>query len=140
MKKTRPICLWILVAMVSGCAGPMTLSQATARTREKLLKTSVGMPKEKVMNIVGTKPKEVIDPKASNDQTLATISNPYRSEIIQSNGKNLEVVYYVTDDKDDNGVISNEELTPLVFDEGKMIGWGWAYLVSDDQKFEILVK
>jgi len=140
MKKTRPICLLALVAMVSGCAGPMTLSQATARTREKLLKTVVGMSKEKVVNIVGTKPKEVIDPKASNDQIFATISNPYRSETIQGNGKNLEVVFYVTDDKDGNSVISNEELTPLVFEEGKMIGWGWSYLVSDDQKFEITVK
>jgi len=120
MKKTRLICLLALVAMVSGCAGPMTLSQATARTREKLIKTFVGMPKEKVVHIVGTEPN--------------------RSEIIQGNGKNLEVVYFVTDDKDGDGVISNEELTPLVFDEGKMIGWGWAYLVSEDQKFEITVK
>jgi len=140
MKITRPLCLLAFIAMVSGCAGPMTLSQATALTRVNLLKTFVGMPKERVVSIVGTKPKEVIDPKASNDQTIATISNPYRSETIQGNGKNLEVVFYVTDDKDGDGVISNEDLTPLVFEEGKMIGWGWGYLVSEDQKFEITVK
>jgi len=140
MKISRPVCLLALVAMASGCTGPITLSQAAARTREKLLKTFVGMPREEVVNIVGTKPKEVIDPTASNGQTFTTINNPYRSEIIEGNGKNLEVVYYVTDDKDGDAVISNEELTPLVFDEGKMIGWGWAYLVSDNQKFNINVK
>jgi len=140
MNILRPICLLALVAMVSGCAGPLTLSQETARTREKLLDTFIGMPKEKVVNIVGTEPKKVIDPTASNGQTFATISNPYRSETIQGNGKNLEVVYYVTDDKDRDGTISNEELTPLIFDDGKMIGWGWGYLVSDDQKFEITIK
>jgi len=140
MKKTKPICLLVFAVMVSGCAAPMTLSQATALTREMLLKTSVGMSRKKVDNIVGTKPKKVIDPKASNDQTFATFNNPFRSEIIQGNGKNFEVVFYVTDDIGGDGVFSNEDLTPLVFEEGKMIGWGWGYLVSEDQKFEITVK
>jgi len=140
MKFTKPICLLALVVGANGCASSTTLSQAAARTREKLLQTSIGMSRQNVVDIVGTEPKEVVDPTGLNGQKLSTINNPYRFETIQSDGRSLEVVYYVTDDKDNDGVISNEELTPLVFDDGKMIGWGWGYLVSDEQKFEITVK
>ena len=140
MNISKYICVLATVAMVGGCAGSGTLLQATARTREKLLDTYIGMPKEEVVSIVGTEPREFIDPTASNGQTITTISNPYRSQIIQRDGKSFEVVFYVTDDKNNDGIISDEELTPLIFDDGKMIGWGWSYLVSDSQKFEITIK
>jgi len=140
MNILRCVCVLGMVAMLGGCSSSTTLSQATAHTREKLLKTFLGMSKEKVVSIVGTEPREFIDPTASDGQAIFTISNPYRLQVIQGHGKNLEVVFYVTDDKNSDGIISDEELTPLIFDDGKMIGWGWSYLVSDKQKFEITIK
>lgn len=49
---------------------------------------------------------------------------PYRSEILQGKNKTFEVVYYVTDVKKDDNAIIDDELTPFVFDNGKLIGWG----------------
>lgn len=63
-----------------------------------------------------------------------TISNPYRSEILQGKEKKFEIVYYVTDVKRDDGTITDDELTPLVFDDGKLIGWGFGFLESKHTK------
>ena len=58
-----------------------------------------------------------------------TITNPYRSEILKGkNDKLFEVIYYVTDVKNDDNAITDDELTPLIFDNGKLIGWGWSFL------------
>jgi hypothetical protein len=140
MKIARPVCLLILVSIVSGCLDQTTLSKITADTREKLLKTSIGMSKQEVIDIVGAEPQEVAGLQTPDGQNLAVLNNPYRSELIQSDDKTLEVDFFVTGDLDNNNVISNEELTPLVFDDGKMIGWGWSYLVSEDHNFKITVK
>jgi len=69
-----------------------------------------------------------------------TISNPYRSEILQGKEKTFEIVYYVTDVKRDDGAITDDELTPLVFDDGKLIGWGSGFLEVNIQKYEIRIR
>jgi hypothetical protein len=58
-----------------------------------------------------------------------TINNPYRNEIVAGkDGSTLEVFYYVTDVHRNDGLITDDELTPLVFDNGKLIGWGQTFL------------
>ena len=54
--------------------------------------------------------------------------------------KIFEVIYYVTDVKNDDGAITDDELTPLVFDEGNLIGWGWSFLQNNVQKYEIRMR
>jgi hypothetical protein len=45
-----------------------------------------------------------------------------------SDGRTYEVWYYYTDLKQRDDKISDDELTPLVFDEEKLIGWGYPFL------------
>ena len=54
------------------------------------------------------------------------MKRPYRSETLSlSNGKRLEFLYYHTDLKTPDGAVTDDELTPVVLIEDKVIGWGW---------------
>ena len=57
------------------------------------------------------------------------IDNPYRSEILTGkDGKSCQVIYYYTELKQRDDKITDDELTPLVFEDGKLIGWGYPFL------------
>jgi len=76
---------------------------------------------------------------------IINANNPYRSEILQGKDKTFEVLYYYTDIKNYDAWygmkgIADDELTPLVFDEGKLIGWGWSYLEANVKKYEIRMR
>lgn len=137
------MCLLFLVMMVSGCIEGRGISKVTAPNRANLLRLSIGMSKQKVINIMGT--EEMIAFYAPPGTGLIhrktiIITNPYRSEIFQGKDKTLEVIYYVTDVKRDDGAITDDELTPLVFDNGTLIGWGWSFLVESVKKYEIRIR
>ena len=62
----------------------------------------------------------------SRQQVLTVMKRPYRSETLSlSNGKRLELLYYHTDLKTPDGAVTDDELTPVVLIEDKVIGWGW---------------
>jgi hypothetical protein len=116
--------LVIAMFILSGCA---TVSQATAKNRVNLSKLSLGMSKEDAIAVMGQKKFS-----AGNffyNEIPVTINNPYRNEIVAGkDGSTLEVFYYVTDVHRNDGLITDDELTPLVFDNGKLIGWGQTFL------------
>lgn len=58
------------------------------------------------------------------------LNNPYRTEILQTTGRSLEVVYYVTGLKDSGCTVNDDGLTPLVFENSKLIGWGNEFLTE----------
>ncbi len=61
----------------------------------------------------------------SRQQVLTVMKRPYRSETLSlSNGKRLELLYYHTDLKTPDGAVTDDELTPVVLIEDKVIGWG----------------
>ena len=62
----------------------------------------------------------------SRQQVLTVMKRPYRSETLSlSSGKRLELLYYHTDLKTPDGAVTDDELTPVVLIEDKVIGWGW---------------
>jgi len=109
MKKL--ICLLVLVVVLSGC-----YSLTRSINRSKLLKLDIGMEVE---------------------QALLVMGRPYRTETLQGKDKVLMIYYYYTDIKAADVGITDDELTPLVFDEGKLLGWGGSFLDSNIQKYEI---
>ena len=135
MKKL--IYLLALSMLVSGCATLVasTMSQATFLNRQNLLKLNIGMTKAEAITTMGTKP--IIVYSGGVFGTQVQINNPYRSEILSGEKKNLEVIYYATDVKADENYITDDELTPLVFSDGKLIGWGQSLLQDNVQKYEI---
>ena len=147
-----------LVGLSSGCVALLvgggigagmawskkSVSQVTAINRERLLNLSLGMTKDQALNTMGKESfKNANWTEISENRKITrgmTITNPYRSEILQGKDKTLEVIYYVTDDKNNDGAIQDDELTPLVFDEGKLIGWGNSFLDANIQKHEIRLR
>ncbi len=137
--------LVLLCLGLAGCA-TITLSQAVVPNRENLLKLSIGMSKEEALKVMGTIPffagTGLFAIRGSDEKTVPStiINNPYRSEILQGKDKIFEVLYYVTDDKTGNNIITDDGLTPLVLDSGKLIGWGRSFLQDNAQKYEIRIR
>lgn len=139
MKKV--VILFLCCLGLVGCT--TTMSDIITPNRENLLKLSLGMTKEEVINIM-PKGKKTVIPFAGPYTGLIgrgiTVNNPYRSEVLQGKDKKFEVLYYVTDIKKDDDAITDDELTPFVFDNGKLIGWGWSFLQDNAQKYEIRIR
>lgn len=125
--------LWLLLvtaALLSGCA-TMTVSKLTADNRMNLVHLSRGMSKAKALAIMGSRVSVYnCDWVVSNIPLKVTINNPYRTEMIETSGRTLEVVYYVTSINNDKCIIEEAGLTPLVFEDARLIGWGKDFLSS----------
>ena len=138
----------LLILLCLGLVGCATISAVTTPNRENLMKLSIGMTKDEVIKIMGEDTKTAYENLAMLKNVFSwgmgaesqKINNPYRSEILQGKDKTFEVWYYVTDDKTGKGVITDDCLTPLVFDNGKLIGWGQSFLQDNVQKYEIRVR
>jgi hypothetical protein len=81
-----------------------------------------GMTMEQVHNIMG---QELIIGYAlqSSDYKPLTIPNPYKSETIKGTGCFIE--YYIEAIRQPDGIVHDNELMPLIFKNGKLIGRGW---------------
>jgi len=118
MKKT--LVLLMLCVLMAGCASP--LDKVRKNNRKGLLKLSVGMTKKQALKVMG---------KAGGGGYFGepTVKSPYKSETLQANGKNFEMLYYYTDINSrihisNPGTIRDNDLTPLVFENDILIGWG----------------
>ena len=134
---------FLVLLLCIGVVGCASVSETISPNRENLIKLSIGMKKEDVLALMGTKPFHVTGgmTKFNTYSSSIKIDNPYRSEIlVGKDDKKLEVLYYVTDVKVDDTAITDDELTPLVFDEGKLMGWGWRFLQNNVQKYEIRMR
>lgn len=123
----------IALLLCLGLGGCASLSGVRTMNRENLLKLSIGMSKQEALNVMGTRSFATLEE--------GRINNPYRSEILSNKeGKIFEVLYYCTDEKRIDGAITDDELTPLIFDNGKLIGWGWSFLQDNVQKYELRMR
>ncbi len=68
------------------------------------------------------------------------VNNPYKTEFYKSQGRNIETIYYYTEKKKADDCVTDDELTPLVFVDGKLDGWGWSYWQDLVKKYEIRLR
>jgi len=101
-----------------GCATNLLL-RVSNENRQKLHKLYVGMSEEDALRTMGT------ETVSSN---LMSVNNPFRIQKMSFGHRNLQVIYYVTEVAMDDNVVDDNELTPLVFEDKELIGWGWEYL------------
>lgn len=114
--------LALICAVMSGC---VTLDEMRAINRARLVNLSIGMTKQKAIKIMGNKPCVCEG---------TTINNPYFTETIKAGEKTFETVYYYTDVIVFDNIITRDELTPLVFEDNKLIGWGKEFLKGVSEK------
>ena len=112
--------------ILSGCATTSVL----VREMVDLRSIHEGMSTQEVKTQLGDKVVTGYDlthPKNGNAISIV-LKNPYRKEILKNGEKNYEIAYYFTSIKKQDGMISDDELTPLVFENNRLIGQGWMFL------------
>jgi len=108
---------------VSGCA--QGFEEVQSENRAKLFRLEVGQTRQQVLEEMGTEPQTFNQGAFRSD---GVVPNPYDSETHLVGATEIEVLYYVTNVQNKDGVITNDELTPLVLVDGILVGWGWSYL------------
>ena len=117
IKKAR-ICLLVLVVMVSGCAGsPLQRSRLAKKHTKAMVKLKPDMSPERVIKLMG---------------------NPDKTEMYRGiNGEPILVYLYITMY---SSKWSEANYTPLVFEDNKLVGWGWNYLYGTADRYEFIIK
>lgn len=139
----RTLFLITYIMFLCGCTAyfytPQNLMTAN---RSNLSKLQIGMTKDQVMQTMGTEGKEtcntVLPFFICGSSEL--INNPYRTTGFHNDGKTYHVLYYWTDVKKRDGAITDDELTPLLIENGTLVGWGSQLLDSTIKKYELRVR
>jgi len=150
-----PICGLVVLVLVVGCrtwiAVP-TGEMIRSHNREQLNKLSMGMSRAEVLETMGTetvqtyKKSALPSKKASKEISKEVralyrserITNPFRTETSQTSaGARVEILLYYTDILEVDGAISDDELTPIVIEDGVLAGWGWVFLDQNVARYNI---
>jgi len=120
---------------VFGCA--QGFEQVQSENRAKLFRLEPGQTRQQVLEEMGTEPQKYNKGVFRSD---GVVPNPYDSETHVKGGGEIEILYYATNVKNNDGVITNDELTPLVLVDGILVGWGWTYVgtFTDDNDLTLL--
>lgn len=111
----------------------MELEDMRALNRGNLKNLAVGMTKEQAAAIMGTRTFR------DDDDRDFLVPNPYRSESYQAlDGTMYELLSYYTDLNKSGSKLSKDEMTPLIFENGKLIGWGWVFVDKLDMRHATL--
>jgi hypothetical protein len=135
----KTLSLLIIVFTLCGCAVVAVKEQASvapapragemhtfasAATIQKLM---LGISREEAVALIGRTSATGYELKGPGSYKPVTVANPYRSQKI-TKGKDVFVVdYYLTQVRNPDGIIANDELTPLIFQADKLIGKGWDF-------------
>lgn len=117
------LCTLILSAVITACG---SLSAHIAENRKNLQRIEYGMTKAQVRELMGT-------------ESIRNYNNPYRTTMQRQGDKLIEVDYYWTDGTRDFGV-EDHELSPVVFEDGKVVGVGREFWTEFVSKYEIRVR
>lgn len=126
LKRKNLVFLMIISVFFVGCAGAIKNGIAE-KNRASLMKIDVGMTKKEVIEIFG-------------ESNSSSFSNPFKREVkTLSNGQVQEALFFITsvipDDKD-----TDDEMTPVIFVDKKVIGWGWSFYQKDSTEINIRYK
>ena len=137
--------LIIPIVLFSGCATNPYNPVASATNQTFLLNESslaqikLGMTQDQVHKIMGNSivigyvyqkplPQDAALPLEHSNYKPLTINNPYKVEDIKMKQAAYTIEYYVSKINQSDGIISDDELTPLVFNQGILVGKGSDYL------------
>jgi hypothetical protein len=113
MKTTLFHCLLMTVLLAAGC--DRSVSIAINNYYAQAGRVRIGDTKEKVMEILGS------------TQDGLSPSQRKTPETFVKDGKTTEIYYFRTLSQGDT-ILTDDEFTPYVFEDGKLVAIGWAYL------------
>jgi hypothetical protein len=105
-----------------------------------LMHIDIGMNKQQVLDAMGgVKTVPIFDPdRPLGSKKTPGISNPYSRDIKKDSiGNVIEILWYYTDQKDDDRSITKNELTPIVMENNSVVGLGWGFFEDYAKRKEI---
>ena len=116
----------ILIALMSfsgcGLAATSSLRQENEKNRSTMLLVDLGMSKAEILKLMGT-------PRLTEAYTL--------------NGKAVIMWFYLAREQgiaQDEYRFSRHELTPIVFEDGNVVGWGGEFVKKYDHRIKADIK
>ena len=106
-----------------------TPQQVRSMNKENLKELEIGMNENVVLMMM--EPKTF---KIESDPFI--IENPFKTEIYSNDVDVYKILYFYTDLVKRDGFITDEELTPIILKNNKLIGWGrdvWKKLVKTEE-------
>jgi hypothetical protein len=121
-----------LLAVLAACATLMVdpLEQLRNHNKQNLAKVAPGMTRMEVESVMGHEHAggglpEVVFGRVQ----YLRAKNPMREETVHgADGRDYLVLFYYTDVKQRDDKITDDELTPVVFRDGKVVGVGYPLL------------
>ena len=108
-----------------------TPQQVRTMNKEKLNELEIGMYENVVLMIMGSKTIKI-------ESAPFTIENPFKIEVYSNDVDVYKILYFYTDLVKRDGFITDEELTPIIIKNNKLIGWGrdvWKKIVDAKELF-----
>lgn len=65
-----------------------------------------------------------LQPEMTTESVKQKMGTPDFNELYDKGGKKIQVLFYRTHRKEGDGVTTKDECTPLVFENGVLVGWG----------------
>jgi outer membrane protein assembly factor BamE (lipoprotein component of BamABCDE complex) len=121
-----------LVVLTAGCANLFfdNVERLRDDNKKNIAQLSVGMTRLDVEKVIGNGVAggtfgDIVFGRLQHLQ----VRNPMREERVRGpDGVEYEVLFYYTDLRQRDDKITDDELTPVVFRDGKVAGIGYAYL------------
>ena len=134
--------LLLLVILGSGCSTLVVdpLEHLREANKQNLAKLKVGHTRLEVESIMGEARAggglpEVLFGRVQYLQAR----NPMREErLVGADGLEYEVLFYYTDLRERDDKITDDELTPVVLQDGKVAGIGYGFLAPRAAKYRVL--
>src|SRR5690348_2701421 len=126
----KGIALIALIALAA-CSTLMVdpLEQLRAANKENLAKVRPGMTRLEVTSLMGEAQAGGGLPEVVFGRVrYLRAKNPMREETVKRADGDYLVLFYYTDLKERDDKITDDELTPVVFRDGKVVGVGTPYL------------
>jgi hypothetical protein len=139
----RHSAFFISLLMLAGCAvtvnehkTPTTASvpatpageSYTFASAETIKKLMPGISREEALALIGRTTTTGYELQKFDEYKPVTTANPYRSQKITRGSDVYEIDYYLSEIRKADGIVSDDELTPLVFQSDKLVGKGWDFL------------
>lgn len=111
-------------------AEPAPARAASPSALTKIDSVKLGMPYSEVLALMGN---EITIGYEQSEYLKGAykpimLKNPYRAEVFKDNSRIYIIEYYLTHTKKEDGVIADDELMPLVFENKVLLGMGWDFL------------
>lgn len=145
-----PFAAILPIVAALGCTSAINFRE---ENRQSLRELHVGMDRSEVLEVMGVGEhrqftgSETRGPVGTGRDTMGVMSvqipvggnapilyDPHRSEIYESEDSTWEVLYYYTHVTRDDGLVTEDELTPIVLRDGIVTGWGWTHWAAQNSR------